>query len=53
MDVQQVAETLLERGQTVSVAEACTNGLLGYTPSEPFPVRHASSPAVSSPIPVD
>ena len=31
MDVQQVAETLLERGQTVSVAEACTNGLLGYT----------------------
>ena len=31
MEVQQVAETLLERGQTVSVAEACTNGLLGYT----------------------
>lgn len=31
MAVQQVAEILLERGQTVSVAEACTNGLLGYT----------------------
>ena len=31
MDVQQVAETLLSREQTVSVAEACTNGLLGYT----------------------
>jgi PncC family amidohydrolase len=31
VDVQQVAETLLARGQTVSVAEACTNGLLGYT----------------------
>ena len=31
MEVQQVAETLLARGQTVSVAEACTNGLLGYT----------------------
>ena len=31
MEVQQVAEILLARGQTVSVAEACTNGLLGYT----------------------
>lgn len=31
MEVAQVAEILLERGQTVSVAEACTNGLLGYT----------------------
>ncbi len=31
MDVQQVAEILLERDQRVSVAEACTNGLLGYT----------------------
>ena len=31
MEVQQVAELLLARGQTVSVAEACTNGLLGYT----------------------
>ena len=31
MDVQQVAQILMDRGQTVSVAEACTNGLLGYT----------------------
>ena len=31
MEVAQVAEILLARGQTVSVAEACTNGLLGYT----------------------
>ena len=31
MEVKAVAEILLERHQTVSVAEACTNGLLGYT----------------------
>ncbi len=31
MEVAQVAQILLDREQTVSVAEACTNGLLGYT----------------------
>ncbi|MEC9308294.1 MAG: CinA family protein [Chloroflexota bacterium] len=30
MDVEQVANILLERNQTVSVAEACTCGLVGY-----------------------
>ena len=30
MDVQKVAEILLERIETVSVAEACTCGLVGY-----------------------
>ena len=30
MDVQKVAEILLERKETVSVAEACTCGLGGY-----------------------
>jgi len=30
MDVKEVAELLLSRGQTVSVAEACTCGLVGY-----------------------
>ncbi len=31
MDVKDVAEILLERDLTVSVAEACTCGLVGYT----------------------
>ena len=31
MDVKEVAEILLERDLTVSVAEACTCGLVGYT----------------------
>ena len=31
MDVQKVAEILLDRKETVSVAEACTCGLVGYT----------------------
>ena len=30
MDVKEVAELLLARDQTVSVAEACTCGLVGY-----------------------
>jgi PncC family amidohydrolase len=30
MEVQQLANILLERNQTVSVAEACTCGLVGY-----------------------
>ncbi len=30
MDVKEVAEILLRRQQTVSVAEACTCGLVGY-----------------------
>ena len=30
MDIEQVANILLERNQTVSVAEACTCGLVGY-----------------------
>ena len=30
MEVQEVAEKLLAQGSTVSVAEACTCGLLGY-----------------------
>ena len=30
MDIEQVAKILLERNQTVSVAEACTCGLVGY-----------------------
>ena len=31
MNVEQIAEALVERGQTVSVAEADTCGLIGYT----------------------
>ena len=30
MEVQEVAEKLLSKGSTVSVAEACTCGLVGY-----------------------
>ena len=30
MDVREVAEKLLSQGKTVSVAEACTCGLVGY-----------------------
>ena len=30
MEVQEIAQILTERGQTVSVAEACTCGLVGY-----------------------
>ena len=31
MNVEQIAEALVSRGQTVSVAEADTCGLIGYT----------------------
>ena len=30
MEVQEIAQILTDRGQTVSVAEACTCGLVGY-----------------------